>query len=86
MQKKKRVHRNPFLARATLIIYCRRAPRNGSKVEHFMHMSAQFSKSIDISQTNRSFVVTLHAKGYTPRIVSLAGAQMYEAFLQRCQE
>jgi hypothetical protein len=62
-----------------------RATLMPSKVEHFMHMSAQFSKGIDISQTNRAFVVTLHAKGYTPRIVSLTGAQIYEAFLKHCQ-
>ena len=47
-----------------------------SKIEHFMHMSAQFSKGIDISQTNRSFIITLHAKGYVPRTISLTGAQI----------
>ena len=56
-----------------------------SNIEHFMHMSAQFSKGIDISQTNHSFIITLHAKGYVPRTISLTGAQIYEAFLRRCE-
>jgi hypothetical protein len=75
----------PMLHTTSIRVTSAKATMIPSKLENFMHISAQFSKGIDISQTNRGFIITLHAVGYTPRTVSLMGAQIYEAFLERCR-
>jgi hypothetical protein len=50
-----------------------------------VHMNAEFPGGIDLSQTGRCFVVTLKCKGYAHKIITLTGAQIYTAFLERCQ-